>query len=51
MPDYKEMYYCLFRSFSDAIEAIEQLNFGECKQILIHAQQEAEEIYVSSEDE
>jgi len=38
MPDYKEMYFKLFRATEDAIN------------ILIKAQQECEEMYISSSD-
>ena len=51
MPDYQEMYYHLFRAVTDAIEALEALNIGESKEILIRAQQETEEIYISSEEQ
>ena len=39
MPDYKEMYFRLFRATEDAIE------------LLIKAQQECEEMYLSAADE
>lgn len=51
MPDYREMYYCLFRAVSAAIEALDALNVGRCKDILIGAQQKTEEIYITSNGE
>ena len=47
MPDYQAMYLHLFNAVTDAIESIEQQNFGMAKEQLIHAQQETEEIYIS----
>ena len=38
-PDYKELYYKLFRATEDAI------------QLLIRAQEECEELYLAAEDE
>ena len=49
MPDYEKMYYLLFNAITDALEQIEQQNFGSAKDLLIAAQQEAEEIYMSAE--
>ena len=47
MLDYKSMYLHLFNHVSDAIAALEQQNFGQAKEILISAQQETEELYIS----
>jgi len=49
MPDYEKMYHLLFNAITDALEQIEQQNFGSAKNLLIAAQQEAEEIYMSAE--
>ena len=49
MPDYQTMYLHLFNAVTDAIESIEQQNYGVAKEHLIHAQQETEEIYISEE--
>ena len=49
MPDYEKMYHLLFNAITDALEQIEQQNFGSAKDLLIAAQQEAEEIYMSAE--
>ena len=49
MPDHEKMYHLLFNAITDALEQIEQQNFGSAKDLLIAAQQEAEEIYMSAE--
>ena len=49
MPDYEKMYHLLFNAITDALEQIEQQNFGSAMDLLIAAQQEAEEIYMSAE--
>ena len=49
MPDYKKMYHLLFNAITDALEQIEQQNFGSAKDLLIAAQQQAEEIYITAE--
>ena len=50
MADYQKLYTKLFNAATDALDALEQLNVGEAKDILRRAQQEAEEDYLSSED-
>ena len=50
MPDYEKMYHSLFNAITDALEQIEQLNFGSAKDLLIAAQQQAEEIYITAEN-
>lgn len=50
MPDYEKMYHLLFNAITDALEQIEQQNFGSAKDLLIAAQQQAEEIYISTEN-
>jgi len=50
MTDYKKLYYKLFNAVTDALEALEQLNVGQAKELLLRAQQEAEELYLSEED-
>ena len=47
MPDYKKLYFMLFAAMADAVENLEQENYGAAKQRLISAQQEAEEEYLS----
>ena len=49
MPDYEKMYHLLFNAITDALEQIEQQNFGSAKDLLIAAQQKTEEIYMSAE--
>ena len=49
MPDYEKMYHLLFNAITDALEQIEQQNFGSAKDLLIAAQQQAEEIYITVE--
>ena len=49
MPDYEKMYHLLFNAITDALEQIEQQNFGSAKDLHIAAQQEAEENYMSAE--
>ena len=50
MVDYKELYFNLFSAAADAVEAIENMNFGQAKEILIAAQQDAEEAHLSAEE-
>lgn len=50
MQVYKELYYYLFTQISDALEQIDTMNFGAAKTVLITAQQEAEERFLSAED-
>lgn len=49
MPDFKALYSLLFAAMSDAIEQIERTNYGEAKELLIAAEQKAEEIYIGDE--
>lgn len=48
---YKEMYFTLFNAISDAVEQLEQRNYGQAAAILKQAQAAAEEIYVSVPDQ
>ena len=48
MPDYKTMYLHLFNHVTDAVAAMETLNFGQAKDILMGAQREAERLYINS---
>ena len=50
MPNYQKMYSTLFNAITDAIESIRQDNYGEAKEILIKAQQETEELYITDEE-
>ena len=49
MTDYPKMYTTLFNAITDALEQMEKLNYGSAKDLLITAQQQAEEIYMSAE--
>ena len=49
MVNYKELYFQLFAAAADAVEAIEAMNFGRAKEILIHAQQNAEEKHLDDQ--
>ena len=50
MVDYRALYYKMFASAADAVEALENQNFGDAKTILISAMQAAEESVISSDD-
>ena len=49
MPNYKALYFQLFAAIADAVEDLEQENYGIAKQRLVCAQQEAEEAYLEEE--
>ena len=49
MEDYKTMYLHLFNRVSDAVNALEAMNYGQAKELLMRAQQEAEELYLIEE--
>ena len=49
MEEYKKMYLLLFNAITDALEQMEQQNYGTAKGLLITAQQQAEEIYITAE--
>ena len=50
MPDYQRLYTLLFNAYTDVIEQIDRCNFGNAREILICAQQKAEECYLSEEE-
>ncbi len=50
MPNYQKMYATLFNAITDAVECIQQDNYGTAKEVLIQAQQETEELYISAEE-
>ena len=50
MTDYRKLYFKLFAAMADAVEDLEQENYGRAKQRLIAAQQEAEEEYLKNGD-
>ena len=51
MTDYQKMYTMLFNAITDALMQMEKQNYGSAKETLISAQQRAEELYLSAEDE
>ena len=48
--DYRKLYFCLFNAVTDALQAIEQQNYGQASAILIAAQQETEEMYMDDDE-
>lgn len=48
MPDFEKLYFHLFGAMADAVEAIEKKEYEKTKDILIAAQQEAEEEYINA---
>ena len=49
--DYKKMYLTLFNGITYALSQIKRMNFGRARDILMDAQKEAEEIYISGADD
>ena len=49
MADYQTMYLHLFNRVTDAVSALERMNVGQAKEILINAQKEAELLYIDGE--
>ncbi len=50
MANYKQLYFNLFAAVADAIEAMDRLDFNTAREILIQAEQAAEEQYLSAEE-
>ncbi len=48
---YKRLYYMLFNYITDAIRALQGGNYRKALDILIKAQQESEELYISSDED
>lgn len=48
--DYKKLYFHLFNAATDALQAMEQQNYGQASAILIAAQQETEEMYMEDDE-
>ena len=48
--DYQALYYKLFNACTDALNDLENQNFGQAKRRLIAAQREAEEQYLCQTD-
>ena len=49
MVDYKLLYSILFNAMTDALDEMEQQNYGRAREDLIAAQQKVEDIYIHSE--
>lgn len=49
MPNYEKLYFKLFAAIADAVEHMEQDNYGLARERLISVQQEAEEQYIGEE--
>ena len=47
MTDYQKLYALLFNAVTDALEEMEQMNFGRAKELLITAQQAAEAMAIT----
>ena len=50
MDEYKQPYLTLFNALSRIAEEIERQNYGTAKQLIIAAQRQAEEIFVSADE-
>jgi len=50
MQDYQKLYTLLFNACTDAVEAMDRLDFGTAKALLIAVQQQAEERYIAAEE-
>ena len=48
---YRKMYYTLFNAITDALEAMEQQNYGQARARLIATQQQSEEIYLDGDED
>ena len=46
--DFKKLYFTLFNTLSDAVEQIDTHDYEEARLLLSHAQQEAEECYITA---
>jgi phosphate uptake regulator len=47
---YRNMYYKLFNAITDALNALEQDDTEKAREVLITAQQTAEELYIEAND-
>jgi len=45
---YRKMYYILFNAVTDALHQLDYLDPIQCRKILMDAQRQCEEIYISS---
>ena len=51
MPDYQKLYHMLFNAITDALEAMSRGEPLQARLLLIRAQQDTEEIYISAGDD
>lgn len=49
MINYQQLYVTLFNAITDALRKIDTLEIAEAKQLLIQAQQKAEQLYLDSD--
>ncbi len=49
MPNDRSLYYKLFAAAADTLDALEHANYAQAKDLLIRAQQEAENAWLSAE--
>jgi len=49
MPDYKALYFKLFAAAADAVDALDQNQSQQARQILLRAQLEAEDLWISDQ--
>ena len=49
MPDYKTMYLHLFNAITDSLSALDALNIGQARALLMAAQQQCEELYLDAD--
>lgn len=47
MPDYQKLYTLMFNAATDALEDLQKLNIGAAQDRLLHAQLQAEGLYMS----
>ncbi len=50
MDEYKQPYLCLWAGINDALASLAKRNYGLAEEILIKAQQAAEEAWISAEE-
>ena len=49
VPNFESLYLYLFNRITDAVEEIKEQNYGKAREILMKAQEEAEERYMKEE--
>lgn len=50
MPDYKELYFILFRELTKVVFELENRNYGNAEALIKRIQQESEERYLKMDD-